>query len=393
MWKDIKNIYHLLIAVLANVFYGWPSKDLEVIGVSGTDGKTTTVNLIYHILKNTNFKVSMISSINAVIGDKKFDTGFHVTTPSSFAIQRFLKIARNRGTKYFILEVTSHALDQNRVWGVPFKIGVLTNVTNEHLDYHKTYRDYLKTKLKLLLSSKIAVVNRDDHSFGEVSKFMKKKSKKKVITYGMSENSSINPKIFPLEKTTLEGDFNKYNLLAAISACAALGVKASQIKKAIKSFKLPLGRLDKVYDRDFQVIVDFAHTPNAFLQLLSFLRPKVKGKIIHVFGAAGERDKFKRKSMGEISSMFSDFIVLTSEDPRSENADDIISQLTSGVRKTRTVYKIADRKKAIEFAMRKAKKGDLVLITGKAHEKSMNYGRGEEPWDEYRVVMEALRKL
>ena len=149
MWQKIKNIYHLMVAVIANIVYWFPAKKLTVIGVTGTDGKTTTVNLIYHILKSSNEKVSMISSIAAVIDGKTYDTGFHVTTPSSFALQKFIRKAVSIRSKYFVLEVTSHAIDQQRIWGIPFKIGVITNITNEHLDYHKTYDNYLKIKSKL----------------------------------------------------------------------------------------------------------------------------------------------------------------------------------------------------------------------------------------------------
>lgn len=383
MWQDIKNIYHLLVAVLANIIFDFPGKKLKVIGVTGTDGKTTTVYLIYHILNFSGFSASMVSSIAATIKDKEYDTGFHVTTPSPLALQKFLREAKKQGTDYFVLEVTSHALDQNRVWGIPFMIGVVTNITSEHLDYHKTYEEYLKTKKRLLRIAQTAVVNRDDQSYAYLSDLEKEKGSKNWVPYGIYKNS--------INLTNLPGDFNKYNASAAIEVCKLLGIEESKIAKAIKSFELPLGRLDYIYSKEFKVMIDFAHTPNAFLKLLSFLRPLVQGRIIHVFGSAGERDKSKRPVMGKIASDFANIIVLTAEDPRRESVDKIIAGIESGIKNPVVqILKIPDRKKAISRAIEIAKLGDLVLLTGKAHEKSMNYGHGEEPWDEYEEVQKSL---
>lgn len=373
MWQDIKNIYHLCVAILANIIYGFPGRKLKIIGVTGTDGKTTTVHLIYHILKNSNKKVSMLSSIEVLINGKSFDTGFHVTTPSSISLQRFLKKAKDSGSQYFVLEVTSHALDQNRVWGIPFYAGVLTNITSEHLDYHETYDEYLKTKVRLLTSAKKAVINARDKSYQKVSELLKS-DKRDYIAYESY------------------GDFNEQNFTAAKTVCNLLGVSENKIKNSIKTFSLPKGRLDYVYNKKFSVVIDFAHTPNAFEQVLSYLRKKVKGKIIHVFGAAGERDHLKRPEMGKASEAYSDKIVLTSEDPRSEDPEKINEQIRSGIKNLDKVHSIVDREEAIGFAIKNAKKGDLVLATGKAHEKSMNLGHGEEPWDEYEAVKKALEK-
>lgn len=382
MWQKIKNAYHFFVAIIANIIFGFPSKKLTVVGVTGTDGKTTTVYLINHILETAKFKTSMVSSIGAKINDKEFDTGFHVTTPSSFSLQKFLWKAKKEGSKYFVLETTSHALDQNRVWGIPFKVGIITNITSEHLDYHKTYEQYLRTKKKLIEIADYALVNKDDLSYAYLSDLENKKGKGKWIAYDKAEKINL---------SSLPGEFNKYNAAAAIEACKILGVSESIIKKAIKTFKLPQGRLDFVYSKDFKVMIDFAHTPNAFEKLLGFLRPIVEGRIIHVFGSAGERDKFKRKIMGEISSRFSNVIILTSEDPRRENPDKIIEEIESGIRNPMIeVIKIADRRKAIKKAISIAKSGDLVLLTGKAHEKSINLGNGEEAWDEYEEVQKAF---
>jgi len=435
VWQRIKNIYHLGNAILANLWFGFPSRRLVVIGVTGTDGKTTTVSLIYHILREAGHNVSMISSVGAVIGGKNYDVGFHVTTPSPWALQRFISlchpefISGSRSSRdempkqvrhdnkdhYLVLEVTSHALDQYRVWGIKFDIGVLTNVTHEHLDYHKTYEKYVDTKARLLNMAKVAVVNRDDKSYELVkSKVKSQKSKvqgksKKFITYGMKENADVNPQKFPF-KTTLIGEFNKYNVLAGIAVCRELGINEKTIRSAITSFIPPIGREEIVYDRGFTVMVDFAHTPNAFEQILSAIKASIKGRLIHVFGSAGERDASKRPFMGKVSAKYSDVIVLTAEDPRTENVGKIMGEIEKEIfnfqfsifneiskrnfqfeKGKKYLFKIPNRQEAIKAAIKMAKRGDFVLITGKSHEKSMNYGHGEEPWDEFGAVKEALR--
>lgn len=392
MWQRIKNIYHFFVAIFANILFFFPSRKMKVVAVTGTDGKTTTVNLIYHILKSSGAKVSMISSIGAVINNKEYSLGFHVTTPSSFSLQRFLRKARNKKSEYFILEVTSHAIDQNRIVGIPIKVGVLTNVTNEHLDYHKTYDNYLKTKLNLLKKSKICIVNSDDSSYTLLSEAKSKKPQENWIAYGLSESSDYNPKTFDIKQARVVGDFNKYNVLAAVSCAKSLGIKDEVIKKALGSFHMPVGRVDYVYQKDFSIMIDFAHTPNAFEKILSTVRPITKGRIIHIFGSAGERDVLKRPFLGEISSQYCDILVLTAEDPRSEDVNKIIAEIEVGIKREQAeVIRVPDRKEAIEAGIQMAKKDDLVLITGKAQEGSMTYAQKELPWDEFAVVDQALK--
>lgn len=395
MWQRIKNTYHLGIAILANIYFGFPSRKLRVIGVTGTDGKTTTTSLIYHILNTAGLNSSMVTSVGAVVGGKNYDVGFHVTTPSSFAVQRFIKKAVDSRSKFLVLETTSHALDQYRVFGVKYEVGVLTNVTHEHLDYHKNYENYVKAKAKLLKMAKITITNIDDSSYKLISNFPSSVGRQflisKLVTYGIGKNADVNPENFSF-KTDLIGEFNIYNCLAAISACRALNISDEDIRSGLKTFKVPLGREDIVYDKDFKVMIDFAHTPNAIDQILKSVRPIVKGKIIHVFGSAGLRDRTKRPIMGKNSSRYADIIILTSEDPRSESVGKINNQIESGIAEKKVkVLKIQDRREAIETAIKMAKKGDFVLVTGKSHEKSMNYGHGEVSWDEYKVVREGLK--
>ncbi|PIP14948.1 hypothetical protein COW98_01410 [Candidatus Roizmanbacteria bacterium CG22_combo_CG10-13_8_21_14_all_35_9] len=378
--QKLKNIYHLFQAIIANIYYGFPSRRLKVIGVTGTDGKTTTIHLIYHILKFAGYKASMISSVYAIVGNKEYDTGFHVTTPSSFFIQKMLKTSVDHEDKYFVLETTSHALDQNRVWGIRYEIGVITNITHEHLDYHKTYEKYVMTKVKLLKMARISIVNKDDESYKEV-----KSEKLKVKSY--------NSKFKSLDKLEDITKFNQYNYSAAYTVCKVLGLTDKQILEGMKTFKLPKGRLDVVYDKDFKVIIDFAHTPNAFENLLPELRKmflKKEGRLIHVFGSAGLRDVTKRPLMGEVSSRYSDYIILTEEDYRTEKPEVICQQIASGI--NNKPYKmIINREQAINKAIGMAKTGDVVVLTGKAHEKSLCRGKTEVPWDEYEAINKAIK--
>jgi len=394
--QKFKNIYHLFQAVVANIFYGFPSRKLKMIGITGTDGKTTTTHLIAHILRTDGKKVSFISSVFASIGGKESDIGFHVTTPSSFALQNLLKQSSDNGDEYFILETTSHSLDQNRVWGIKYEIGVVTNVTHEHLDYHKTYEEYLATKLKLLKMSKIAIVNKDDESFEKI-----KKLKLRIKNY--------NSKNKILEKIPNLTKFNKYNYSAAYTVCKELGLSDEVIVKALKTFELPKGRLDLVYDKDFKIIIDFAHTPNALLQLLPAIRKlylKKQGRLIHIFGSAGLRDFTKRPLMGCASGKYSDLVILTEEDYRTEDPVIINQEIATGLEKEKFINVsydqlinsnkknytlIVNREKAIREAIKISKKYDVVVLTGKGHEKSLCRGKTEYPWDEYKMVEKALK--
>lgn len=402
MWQKFKNIYHLCVAVAANVWFGFPSRNIIVVGVTGTDGKTTTTSLLYHILNVSGQKASMISSVGAIINNRKYSLPFHVTTLPPFALQSFIKMAARGRTKnkkiYLVLEVTSHALDQYRIFGTSFNVGLITNVSHEHLDYHKTYKEYVNTKVKLLNNSKTAIINKDDRAYKLISPILKKnRSIERIITYGLKNGADINSGNFIFE-TSLLGDFNKHNVLAAVTAARVLGLRDGQIRKAVSSFVPPVGRQDVVHKKDFSVMIDFAHTPNSFDRILDSLRPKVSGRLIHVFGSAGQRDRTKRPEMGKTSSEYSDLIIITSEDPRSENVEDINKEILSGIEDASErleqgkIQIIPDRQKAIEEAIAIAKKGDFVIITGKAHEKAMNYGKGEVPWDEYKVVKRALQK-
>jgi len=391
MPQGIKNIYHLFVAILATVFFRYPAKSLIVIGVTGTDGKTTTVHLIYEILKQAGKRVSLVSSVGAKIADQEYELPFHVTTPSPWQLQKFLRLAVDRGEEYLVLEVTSHGLDQNRVFGCNFKVGVITNVTHEHLDYHKTYENYLKTKGKLFRGVKWAIINQEIVKL--LHCFIAKEAK--ILIYGLRDGD-INLAKFPFT-TPLPGEYNKLNCLAAIATAKALGINDEKIRQAVAGFGGVLGRFEFVETgKDFKVLIDFAHTPNGLENVLSTVRPMVSGRLIHVFGAAGLRDKTKRPLMGQVAAKYDDIVILTEEDYRTEDVNKIINQIASGIvenPKQIQIFKIPNRQEAIDKAVKMAKKGDLVILTGKGHEKSLCRGKIEYPWSEHAAVRKALKIL
>lgn len=390
-WQKIKNIYHLFQALFFAAAYNFPSKKLKVVGVTGTDGKTTTVNMIYQVLKQSRKKVSMISSVNAVIGDGEYDTGFHVTTPDPGDVQKYLAEIVKAGSEYAVLEVTSHGLNQNRVFGIDFTVGVVTNITHEHLDYHKTWENYAKAKAKLLKNTRFSILNADDKSY----KFLLPFVSGKVLTYAMKNKADITPRSFPL-KLKIPGDYNMYNALASAACCRALGITNKDTKKALENFKNLVGRMEEISQgQDFSVIVDFAHTPNALEQALTALKKRNSGKLIVVFGSAGERDIDKRWMMGEVAAKMADITVITDEDPRREDPVTIAEQIAqgcekAGAKKNKNYFIVNDRRKAIQLAVNLAKRGDAVGIFGKGHERSMCYGRKEYPWSDQDEAKKAI---
>lgn len=390
MLRSLKGLYHLLIALLANIWYGFPSRQLTVIGVTGTDGKTTTTTLIYEILKAAGYKTSVITTVNAVVAGKTYDTGFHVTNPGPFAVQKYLRQAVDHHDTHMVLEVTSHGLAQHRVFGVRFAVGVITNVSHEHLDWHKTFDHYMKTKLSLLTRSKIAIVNRDEAEvYSRVSPLLRRKT---MITYGIHREAKITPKSYPFT-TQLLGEFNEYNCLAALSVAFALQIPKKVAQKAVADFRGVPGRMEIVKHEPFTIIIDFAHTPNAIDRALKTARGFTKKRLIHVFGSAGLRDRSKRPLMGKASSRYADVMVLTEEDYRTENVEIIMDQIASGIEPGPQIYKFPSRQNAIDFAVKLARAGDLIIITGKGHEKSLARGRHEYPWSDHEAVKKALKLL
>jgi UDP-N-acetylmuramoyl-L-alanyl-D-glutamate--2,6-diaminopimelate ligase len=393
----VNLLFHFPLAFLAVLFYRYPARHLKVIGVTGTDGKTTTANLIHHLFLRAGKKAALVSTIAAKIGRQEIPTGFHVTSPHPWKLQRLLREIADKGYQLVVLEATSHGLDQHRLFGSNFNVGVMTNVTHEHLDYHQTYQRYLEAKAKLFRGVKIAVLNRDDQSYQFLVTKLQRSKGAKIITYGLKHQADFTPQRFKF-KTFLPGEYNQYNCLAAIATVSSLGVAAEKIRQGMISFKGLTGRMEAIDEgQDFKVYVDFAHTPNALKNVLATLKEKKKGRLLVVFGSAGERDKEKRPKMGETATQLADIVILTAEDPRTEEVDAIIDQISQGCQKAggvegKTFYRRPDRTKAIQFAIKKAAKDDLIVICGKGHEKTMCFGRTEYPWSDQEAVRKALKK-
>jgi UDP-N-acetylmuramoyl-L-alanyl-D-glutamate--2,6-diaminopimelate ligase len=388
----VNILEHYPLAVLANIIYLAPSRKIKVIGVTGTDGKTTTVNMIYQILKAAGKKVSMISTINAFIGDTAYETGFHITSPHPFTVQQLIKKAVQSGSEYIILEVTSNGLDQFRFWGIKFDIGVITNITHDHLDYHKTWENYFQAKAKLLKGVRVAVLNNDEAHFER----LKKLSSGKIVAFGLTKQANFNPQKFPV-KLKILGDFNVQNALAASAVAVNLGIDSKVIKTALSNFSTLTGRMEEIPNNlGFRVFIDFAHTPNSLDKALRNLKKLTKGKLIAVFGAASERDRLKRPLMGEVSAKTADITILTSEDPRNEDPHKIIKEISQGAIKAGamedvSLFKEPDREKAIKLALKMAQNGDAIAILGKGHEKSMNIKGVETPWNDKEAVEKTLK--
>lgn len=427
-FRDFKNIMHFLRSSFDVIRNGYPARKLIVIGVTGTDGKTTTSHLIYELLRSQGYPCALISTLNAYVKEKVINTGYHVTTPDSKTLQPLIKNIVGQKTKYLVIEATSHGLDQNRLLGCNFWGGVLTNITHEHIDYHKTFKDYKKAKAKLFKRVKVAVLNRDDPSYNFFSSLVRNDCK--VVSYSLKRSAcykatiiheTINYTKFKIEnesktyllKTKLLGVYNVSNILASIAISRELGVSWKNILKVVNKFETVSGRMEFIQEKPFFVIIDFAHTPNALKNTLLTLKKLTKAKrLITVFGCAGERDVSKRPLMGEISATLANISIFTAEDPRSENVENIIKQISSGAKKAKAkevdpsevqsisrktkehIYlSIPDRGKAIKFAIQNASKKDCVVILGKGHEKSMAIGNKEIPWSDKRAVTNALRAL
>lgn len=408
MWQQLKNIYHYITALAANIYYGFPARKLTVIGITGTSGKTTTTYMTYEVLQAAGYKVSMLSTIKAAIGGKDLDTGFHVTTPDPHALPKYLRQAVDNGDTHFVLEISSHALDQNRAAFVHFTIGVLTTLAHEHLDYHKTMANYARAKFKLLHQADKVVL--PVHGIDEKLKpaVSYDAVAKRAITFGINEGDE-NQKDWQLD-LQMPGEFNLKDALAAATVAKLLGVKKDVIKKALSHITSLPGRFEEIAnDRGFRIIIDFAHKPDALEGVLSVAQKEVKkpGRVIVLFGSASQRDVLKRPIMGEIAGRLADITVLTDEDPRFEDPMKIIDEIAAGCKKAgakekhessknqenneHVYYKISDRKTAIDFIINTvAKPGDIVLLCGKGHETSMNYNGVEKPWSEQQAVQDAL---
>lgn len=416
LFKSIEPAGHFAEAALFNVVNGFPSRKMHVIGVTGTNGKTTTTFLIHKMLHEAGFKVGMMSTVAYGIGDDIEQQFEHITTSEPSKLQKRLKEFQNAGVEWLVLETSSHSLAQHRIWGIPYEIAVMTNVTGDHLDYHGTFENYLDAKRQLFVIAnkhgfKYGVINGDDSN---ANKFVD--SIDNSVTYGLKhgklkasdiklapDHSTYTARIGKDEykiRVNIPGEFNVSNSLAAVAVGRKVGLSREQIEKGIAALEGVEGRMTVINEgQKFNVVIDYASTPDAFEQLFASVRPATKGKLIALFGSAGRRDEQKRWTQGEIAGRNCEELILTEEDDRDVDGNLILSQIAEGAARTgkikdKDMFLILDRKKAIEFALTRLKSADDTLVLlGKGHEKTIERADGDIEWNEIEITKKLLRKM
>lgn len=418
LFPAIEPYGHLAEAVVFNVKSGFPARNMKVIGVTGTNGKTTTSFMIHRMLTEAGYKTGLMTTVAYGINDDIRPQVHHMTNVPVPELMRRLKWMRDQGVEWLVLETTSQALAQNRVWGVPYSVAVMTNVTHEHLDYHKTFERYRDAKRRLFKLAnnnhsglRAGVINAEDPSAELFASDILH-----PITYGLdkggvratgvrltSQGSSFTVQL-PDESYQitchLPGSFNVYNALATACVGRVVGLSKDQIERGIAALDNVEGRMTTIDEgQKPKVIVDFAHTPDAFEKLFKDLRPVVKGKLIVMFGSAGRRDETKRAEQGQLAGHYADIVVLTEEDDRDADGKAILQQIAEGATKAgkkldKDLFLVPDRTKAINYAIGLGKSAqDTVLLLGKGHEKTIERADGEHKWDEIGTAKKAARKL
>ncbi|GAB4569329.1 MAG: UDP-N-acetylmuramoyl-L-alanyl-D-glutamate--2,6-diaminopimelate ligase [Anaerolineae bacterium] len=409
-----------VLAPLAAAYFGFPSRQMIVIGVTGTDGKTTTVSLIHNILREAGIRAGMISTVSAIIDDAALETGLHVTTPRAPDVQGYLARMVDAGLTHCVLETTSHGLAQGRVDAIDFDVAVITNIQHEHLDYHGSWEAYRDAKAllfrKLMQSApkpgqdKVAVINLDDAPSAD---YLRAIPADRHLTYALEPTQAefVAERIryradgthFSLRGqefiSPLVGDYNVSNVLAAVAAAHAVGVPLAEARRGVASLPQIPGRMERIDEgQDFLAVVDFAHTPNSLRQVLTTARRLIAPdrRVICVVGSAGLRDREKRRMMAEIAAELADFTILTAEDPRTESLEQILEAMAAGCVarggvEGQTFMRVPDRGRALFEAVQRAQRGDIVLACGKGHEQSMCFGETEYPWDDREALRAALR--
>ena len=393
--------YHYLQAVTAGAKYHWPAQKLRVIGVTGTNGKTTTCFMIWQMLRHAGFKVGLMTTVAWGVDDLEPELGHMTTVDAATLNQRIAKI-KQKGAEFLVLEVTSHALAEFRTLGIPFEIAVMTNLTHDHLDYHKTITNYRNAKGKLIKKARFSILNADDQSCSYYQSIAQK-----YTTYGIKngENRAKNIKLgvsgvkysfgdINIE-TKIPGEFNVYNSLAAALVGQTLGLSNTQIEQGIKSLTEVEGRMNLIdAGQPFTVIVDYAHAPDALEKVFDSL-PQTKAHIISVHGGAGRRDPSTREIRGRILAKYSDIVIITEDDSRDEDPDKIATPFLRGAEKQGKVmdenlFYEPNRRAAIALALKKAQPGDIVLVLGKGHEKTILRKDGPHPFEDIKVIRSLL---
>ena len=408
--RNVEEAYRRTRVKLVSARYGNPARDLRVIAVTGTNGKTTTVNYINEILKEAGLTTAMFSTALIEIAGKQKMNDLNMSVGSVAQMQRFFRSAKRARVDYVVLEITSHALHQHKLATVPIEVAVMTNLTQDHLDYHKTMDEYARAKSKLFAHEpRFIVLNRDDEWFDYFDQFPAGSQK---ITYGTHDEAEARIDKVKLYRkgsearvvidhqtkldlaTALPGKFNVYNMTAAAATAYILGIKRSDIVEGVANLEGVPGRFERVVEgKEYDVIIDYAHTPDALQKLLEAAKSTTKNRVILVFGACGDRDKTKRPIMGEIAANLADRIILTDEESYNEDPDTIRRMVYEGIEQgsgTGKTTEIADRREAIERALSIATKGDTVLITGMGHEQFRIVGGERLPWNDGDVVREIL---
>ncbi len=394
--------YHYLQSVMAGTKYGFPGKKLRVIGVTGTNGKTTTCFMIWHMLNQAGHKTGLMTTV--AYGVKKLQPELgHMTTVDAFTLNKRIKEIADSGAEFLVLEVTSHALAEFRTLGIPIEISVFTNLTHEHLDYHKTMANYRAAKGKLFKKAAFSILNADDPATKYYAKIAKD-----YITYGIKNGENrptkINLKVSGVSylyhgmniTTQIPGEFNVYNSLAAAQVGEKLSLSPKDIEKGISSLESVEGRMNVIDEgQSFTVIVDYAHAPDALEKVFDSVKDH-KGRIISVHGGAGRRDPSTRPIRGEILAKNSDVVIITEDDTRDEDLEQIMNGFIKGAEKQgktlgKDLFKEPDREEAIKLALKTAKKGDLVLILGKGHEKTILRPDGPHDFEDIKVTRKLLK--
>ena len=410
---SIEDTYRKNRARLLTLRYGNPAKNLRVIAVTGTNGKTTTVNFLNEILKEAGYKTAMFSTATIEIDGQARRNDLNATVASTAEMQRFFQKAKKAGADFVVMEFPSHAIHQYKLYGVPVEMAIMTNLTQDHLDYHGTMEAYAEVKGRLFANEpKFIVLNRDDEWFDYFDKFPAGAQK---ITYGQHLEAEAHIDKVKLYRkgteatvtidhqtklelaTNLPGEFNVYNMAAAVAGAYLLGVKLNDIVEGVANLEAVPGRFEHVSEgQPFDVVVDYAHTPDGLEKLLAAARKIGKNRVILVFGATGDRDKGKRPIMGEIAAKYADRIFLTDEESYNEDPDQIRKMVYDGIEKVKggatKTTEVADRRDAIEKALGIATKGDMILITGMGHEVYRIVNGKRIPWNDAEVVREILAK-
>lgn len=389
------------LALMASNFYSHPTDKFTLIGVTGTNGKTTVTYLVKHILESKGFKVGLIGTNQNMVGNMVLKS--ERTTPESLELQELFSIMVREKVDYAVMEVSSHALELNRVLGSKFKIGAFTNLTQDHLDFHITMDNYVDAKAKLFSACEKGIVNIDD----SYSERLTKNATSDILYYGVHNPCGLKAENIVYGKKNVEfdvdgcrvnlpipGEFSVYNALCAIGICNAVGIETAECAEYLKTAMGVKGRAEVVnIPSDYTVMIDYAHTPDGVENIIKTVKGFCKGRVITLFGCGGDRDKTKRPIMGEIAGKLSDFCVVTSDNPRTENPIAIINDILVGIEKTDAEYEVVEnRKKAIEYAMAKAEKNDVVLLLGKGHETYQILNDGTIDFDERKIVAEIFKK-